>query len=87
MPTIVRVGSHTAREKPHTRIGHKTQGYFSWNREGAWYECPSEMSQDALKLMAPRFITWVNGPQNTVGWYRRKSDAQKRADELNRTFG
>ena len=35
-------------------------------------------------IKAPRSITWVNGPQNTVGWYRYKSDAQKRADELNR---
>jgi hypothetical protein len=38
-------------------------------------------------LKAPRVITWAKGPQNTVGWYRRKSDAQKRADELNRAFG
>ena len=37
-------------------------------------------------IKAPRFITWAKGPQNTVGWYRRKSDAQQRAEELNRAF-
>ena len=35
-------------------------------------------------IRAPRHVTWATGPQNTVGWYRRKSDAQKRADEFNR---
>ncbi len=34
-------------------------------------------------IKAPPFITWAIGPQNTCGWYRRKADAQKRADELN----
>jgi hypothetical protein len=38
-------------------------------------------------IRAPRHVTWATGPTNTVGWYRRKSDAQKRADELNRTSG
>jgi hypothetical protein len=37
-------------------------------------------------IKAPPFITWAIGPHNTVGWYRRKSDAQKRADELNEAF-
>jgi hypothetical protein len=37
-------------------------------------------------LQAPRRITWANGPQNTVGWYRRKADAQSQADEYNRAL-
>lgn len=37
-------------------------------------------------VQAPRSITWAKGPQNTVGWYRYSSDAQKRAEELNRAF-
>ena len=37
-------------------------------------------------IQAPRSITWAKGPQNTVGWYRLKSDAQNRAEELNRAF-
>jgi hypothetical protein len=37
-------------------------------------------------IKAPRSITWAKGPQNTVGWYRRKADAIKRAEELNRAF-
>lgn len=37
-------------------------------------------------IQAPRSITWAKGPQNTVGWYRRKLDAQNRAEELNRAF-
>ena len=36
-------------------------------------------------IRAPRHVTWATGPKNTFGWYRRKSDAQERADELNRT--
>ena len=35
-------------------------------------------------IQAPRNITWAAGPQHTFGWYRRKSDARKRAEELNR---
>jgi len=35
-------------------------------------------------IRAPKSVTWATGPQNTVGWYRRKADAQRRADELNR---
>ncbi len=35
-------------------------------------------------IQAPASIFWVIGPQHTFGWYARKSDAQKRADELNR---
>jgi hypothetical protein len=38
-------------------------------------------------LKAPPSITWVTGPQNSCGWYRLKSDAQKRADELNCALG
>ncbi len=37
-------------------------------------------------IQASQSITWATGPQKTVGWYRRKSDAQKRADELNRAM-
>jgi hypothetical protein len=35
-------------------------------------------------IQAPPGITWAIGPGRTVGWYRRKCDALKRADELNR---
>jgi len=38
-------------------------------------------------IQAPRTITWATGPQHTFGWYRYKSDAQKRADEFNRASG
>jgi hypothetical protein len=34
-------------------------------------------------IKAPSFITWARGPQHTFGWYRAKSAAQERADELN----
>ena len=37
-------------------------------------------------IQAPPGISWAKGPQRTVGWYRLKSDAVKRADELNRAF-
>lgn len=35
-------------------------------------------------IQAPPGTTWATGPGRTVGWYRRKSDALKRAEELNR---
>jgi hypothetical protein len=35
-------------------------------------------------IQAPRHITWATGPQHTFGWYRYKSDAQRRANEFNR---
>lgn len=37
-------------------------------------------------IQAPLNITWAVGPQRTFGWYRRKSDAKQRADELNRAM-
>jgi hypothetical protein len=36
-------------------------------------------------IKAPASVTWATGPGNTFGWYRLKSDAQKRANELNRS--
>jgi hypothetical protein len=50
MSTIVKVCSHQAKEKLRKLIGHKAQGYFSWDREGAWYECPPHLLQNALKI-------------------------------------
>lgn len=35
-------------------------------------------------IKAPKNINWAEGPQNTFGWYRRKSDAQHRVDVLNK---
>lgn len=37
-------------------------------------------------LQAPPGTTWATGPQRTFGWYRYKSDARRRAEELNRAF-
>jgi hypothetical protein len=37
-------------------------------------------------IQVPPGNTWVTGPGNTIGWYRLKSDALKRAEELNRAF-
>lgn len=37
-------------------------------------------------IQAPRSFTWATGPQRTFGWYRLKSVAARRADELNRAF-
>lgn len=34
-------------------------------------------------IKAPWFITWARGPQHTFGWYRTKSEAQARTNELN----
>jgi hypothetical protein len=37
-------------------------------------------------IQAPPGTTWAKGPQRTFGWYRYKSDALKRAEELNRAL-
>jgi hypothetical protein len=39
--------------------------------------------RNGYSIQAPPNITWATRPQNTFGWYRYKSDAQKRADEFN----
>ena len=44
----------------------------------------SQTRKYGYAIRAPRHVTWATGPKNTFGWYRRKSDAQERADELNR---
>lgn len=37
-------------------------------------------------IQAPPGTTWATGPNRTFGWYKRKKDAQQRADELNRSL-
>lgn len=44
---------------------------------------PSTSRKYGYSIKAPASITWATGPGNTFGWYRRKSDAQHRCDELN----
>lgn len=47
----------------------------------------SHTRKHGYAIQAPRHVTWAIGPQHTFGWYRRKSDAQERATELNRASG
>ena len=47
----------------------------------------SQTRKHGYAIKAPPRVTWATGPQNTFGWYRRKSDAQERATELNRASG
>jgi hypothetical protein len=47
----------------------------------------SQTRKHGYAIKAPGRVTWATGPQNTFGWYRYKSDAQKRADEFNRASG
>jgi hypothetical protein len=35
-------------------------------------------------IQAPASVAWAIGPGHTFGWYRRRSDAQERADVHNR---
>lgn len=35
-------------------------------------------------IKAPKGISWAIGPENTFGWYRLKSDAQKQVDVWNK---
>lgn len=35
-------------------------------------------------IKASKDISWVIGPENTFGWYRLKSDAQKQVDVWNK---
>ena len=45
---------------------------------------PSTSRKYGYSIKAPPSVTWATDPWNTFGWYKRKVDAQKRADELNR---
>lgn len=47
---------------------------------------PSTCRKYGYSINAPADVKWATGPGNTFGWYRRKSDAQKRANELSRGF-
>ncbi len=44
----------------------------------------SRLRHYGYSIKAPVGVTWATGPGNTFGWYKRKADAEKRADELNR---
>ena len=45
---------------------------------------PSTSRSYGYSIQAPADVTWAMGPGNTFGWYKRKKDAQRRCDELNR---
>jgi hypothetical protein len=56
------------------------------NNNGRFVVVRSLTRSYGYSIKFPPSITWAKGPQNTVGWYRRKVDAIQRADELNRAF-
>jgi hypothetical protein len=43
----------------------------------------SKTRKYGYSVKAPASVIWATGPDNTFGWYRRKSDAQQRADAMN----
>jgi hypothetical protein len=45
---------------------------------------PSTSRKYGYSIKALAEITWAIGPGNTFGWYRRKRNAQRRCDELNK---
>lgn len=47
---------------------------------------PSTSRKEGYSIKVPPWITWAQNPGNTFGWYKRKVDAQKRADELNMRY-
>jgi hypothetical protein len=68
MKTIVRVLSHRAREKLHRLIG-ETPGYFSWHREGSWYECPPDKLDQAVKIKGIRRARWRDDLRPFIRWH------------------
>ena len=44
---------------------------------------PARTRRYGYALQAPPGITWAIGPGRTVGWYRRRRDAQKVCTSLN----
>lgn len=50
MNELVKVGSHRAREKLARLLGYLPPGYYSWRREGEWYEVPHDTLAEALAI-------------------------------------
>ena len=44
---------------------------------------PSHTRRYGYSLQAPPGVTWAIDPGRTVGWYRRKRDAQQACASLN----
>jgi hypothetical protein len=55
----------------------KTQGHMKFT------VVPSPSRKYGYSIKVTIAVTWVKGPGNTFGWYRRKRDAQQRCNELN----
>ena len=53
------------------------------DKMGRFTVVPHPQKNGCYAIQAPPFITWAKGPGNTFGRYRRKTDAQQRADEHN----
>jgi hypothetical protein len=63
----------------------KAKTYVARVKERAMFAVvPSTCRNYGYSIKAPADVKWATGPGNTFGWYRRKSAAQKRANELNR---
>jgi hypothetical protein len=67
MKTIVRVTSHRARQKLQRLVG-RTQGYFSWDRDGSWYECPPDKLEQALTIKGIRRAKWKDDLRPYIKW-------------------
>jgi len=67
MKSIVKVCSHRAREKLHCLVGI-TQGYFSWHREGSWYECPADKLEQALTIKGVKTARWKDDLRPFIQW-------------------
>ena len=68
MKSIVRVTSHRARKNLQQLVG-RTQGYFSWDRQGSWYECPLDKVEQVLAIKGIRRSRWKNDLRPYVKWH------------------
>ena len=50
MTELVRVSSHRAREKLAQLLGYLPPGFFSFRREGEWYEVPHDKVAEAIAI-------------------------------------
>lgn len=48
------------------------------------YQATGEKGGYTLQWQGPNKPSWIVGPNNTHAWYKRKGDAVKRAEELNK---
>jgi hypothetical protein len=66
--SLVRVGSHRAREKLKRKLGYLPRGFWSWDRPGEWREVPTERLAEVRAITGITGSKWRDDLREYISW-------------------